>query len=190
MKKSTLLLFLTILAQYSLAQNKEFKKGQHDVSIGIGFITALFNIDGYTMKTKTPPLSLSYEYGITDEFSIGAFIGSAKQDAYTTLINLNTGVVFYGKEGTLTHTLVGCRGLYHIPLYQKIDTYIGAMIGYNAVSEDYAADNIYAGQTDKTGTLAYSFLAGGRYRLSQHTRIFAEIGYGISVISCGINFQF
>ena len=40
------------------------------------------------------------------------------------------------------------------------------------------------------GGFIWSLNAGIRYRFSEHVGIFAELGYGISILNLGLNFKF
>jgi hypothetical protein len=180
------LYFFMSITCYS--QTIQFKKGQVDLSAGIGFLTPFFAIDGYDVRTKRPPISLTVDYGVSEEISIGLYIATAQDEAYGTLYNLNTGQTYYGKQSTISHFLVGGRVLYHFILSPKFDTYAGAMLGYNAISEKSEPGIELFGETSTAG-FTYTILGGGRYRFTPHVGAFLELGYGVSVVTLGLNIK-
>lgn len=181
--------FICILTSVScFGQTNQFKKGQVDINAGVGFITPLFAISGYDVKTKTPPISIAADYGITDELSVGLYVASAKDEVFGTLYDLNTGNSFYGKQSTISHFLIGGRLLYHFVLTPKLDTYGGGMLGYNSVNEK-AEPNIQLYGDTKVKGFTYTLLVGGRYRFAEHIGAFLELGYGVTVINLGLNIK-
>lgn len=188
MQKLSILSVFLLATICSYGQTGQFVKGQKDINLGVGFITPLFDISGYDVKTKTPPISLTVDYGITDELSLGLYLASAKSEVYGTLINLNTGYPYYDKQSTLSHFLVGARLLYHFELHPKLDTYAGGMLGYNSVNEK-AEPNVQLYGDTKVKGFTYTLLAGGRYRFTEHAGAFLELGYGVTVINLGLNIK-
>ncbi len=188
MKRLTITIIIALATSTCFAQNSQFKKGQVDINAGIGFITPLFIISGYDVKTKVPPISVTADYGITPELSVGLYAATAKENVYGIQYELNTGNFLYGKQSTVSHFLIGGRLLYHFELSSKFDTYGGIMLGYNSVKEK-AIPNIHLiGGTD-TKVFTYTLLVGGRYRFAEHIGGFLELGYGVTAINLGLNFK-
>ena len=61
------------------------------------------------------------------------------------------------------------------------------MLGYNIIS--FNGDNTFLGNTTASGA-AYSIFLGSRYRFTDRVGVFAELGYGISVLQLGLNLKF
>ena len=59
------------------------------------------------------------------------------------------------------------------------------MLGYNIVSAKVTG----LGAAASSSGLAYSGFVGGRYYFSEKLAAFAEIGYGISVLTFGVSFK-
>ena len=75
MKKIILPLFTSALLLISMATKAQsFQKGQTDINIGIGLGNTF--IDG-SYRNYLPPLSISAEYGITNDVSLGGYFGIA-----------------------------------------------------------------------------------------------------------------
>lgn len=187
MAKLTFVTVFLMVVLTSYGQTSQFKKGQIDINAGLGFITPLFDISGYDVKTKTPPISLTVGYGINDELSVGLYLASAKDDVYGTLVD-NFGRSYYAKQSVISHFLIGGRLLYHFELSSRLDTYAGGMLGYNSVSEK-AEPNVQLYGDTKAKGFTYSFLVGGRYRLSERIGPFLELGYGVTLINLGLNIK-
>lgn len=174
------LLFLTTLHCFS--QNNHFKKGQATLQAGIGFISTLDNTNnnglGISYPLTVPPLSLVADVGITDEISIGGYLATAKSNVYYQDLFQKI------KLGTLSHFIIGVRGLYHFQLLDALDTYGGAMLGYNALKAKGYDDS-----EGKDAGITYTLLVGARYPFAKRAGAFIEIGYGVSAINIGLALQ-
>lgn len=179
--------FLTVLLLISAhtfcsSQNAHFAKGHIVLQPGIGFISTLGSSTdegiGITTPLKVPPVSLVSDVGITESVSLGGYIATASSDVFYEDFAQRV------KLGTLKHFVVGVRGLYHFELTEKLDTYGGAMLGYNAISAK--------GFDDSEGTAAgftYTLLAGARYPFTPQIGAFLELGYGVSAINVGLSIR-
>lgn len=159
------------------AQNDNFKKGQTDLQFGVGLYSTLNqglkSIDGTKAKLTVPPVSVSIDYAVNDEFSAGGTIAYAK----THLDYQGTPVY------DISHLIIGVRALYHFDLTPSLDTYGGAMLGYDIakISDEE--------EIEKVGGFAYTFLVGGRYRLAKTVGVFLEVGYGVASVNFGLNIK-
>jgi len=190
MRISCLAAMLALLSISSHAQNSQFKKGQIDVNAGVGFVTPLFDISGFGIKTKVPPISIAADYAINDEVSAGIILATAQDNVYTDLYDLNTGEQYYGRLSTLKHVIVGGRVLYHFSLAEKLDTYGGGMLGYNIVTEKIDPNVQVMDQSKiKVKGFTYTLLLGARYHFTPHAGLFLELGYGVTVINLGLNIK-
>lgn len=176
MKTCALSLLALIFSITVNAQNDNFKKGQTDLQLGIGFFTNLnnaFKNEGFDTKLTVPPVNATIDHAITDEWSIGGTIAYAKT-------HLND----QGQDiGTVSHLIIGVRGLYHFDVTPSLDTYGGAMLGYNGAK--FSGDSYKI----KASVIAYTFLIGGRYRFSKNAGVFLELGYGVASANLGLNIK-
>ena len=180
MKKT---LFLLILSLFSItfvnAQEKQgklaFEKGSSSLNLGVG-LGSLWWGTGFTSSIGVNPTA-SYEYGITDQISIGGTVSysSAKSD-------------LGGGEGEATKfsaTLIGARGSYHFATSEKFDPYVGIVLGYVVVSVSNS-DIIVKGST-----VGYGGHVGARYFFSPNIGVHAELGYSsLSFLTAGVSFKF
>ena len=150
----------------------QYKKGDNLLNAGIGL--GVFTYGGI-------PLGASFEHGITEEFSVGAFFD---------YLNFKSGYLTYNYSWRFIY--IGARGSYHLNEIlkldnDKIDTYIGAGLGFRFVS---TSDNLITGYGGYGNRLAYQVHAGGRYYFSNNLAGFAEAGYGISALRVGLTLKF
>lgn len=165
--KKLVLLFAVALVSYSVVSAQAYTQDSKILNIGLGLGGS------YTSgKASIPPLSVSFEKGITDKISIGGTAGyaSSKYEAY-------------GFKSEYTYILIGARGSYHFYNTDKIDAYGGAMLGYNVVSAKVTG----LGSAASASGLAYAGFVGGRYLFTEKLAAFAELGYGVSLLKVGVS---
>lgn len=183
MKKLLFTLFVTIIALQLSAQENLLTKGDKVLNLGLGLGSTGWGT-GYS--TSMIPLSASLEVGVVDgvldvgSIGVGGFIGYAsyKYEWYTW-------------QYKYTDLVIAARGSLHYPLVEKLDTYTGLSLGYEAIS--------FSESGDGTPTLGYSTLgsgmflawhAGGRYYFSDNFAAMAEIGYGFTWLTIGVALKF
>jgi hypothetical protein len=172
-----LFVFAAFLAVQVSAQNQIFKKGDKAINLGIGFGSTFYS-SFYT--SRTPAVSASFEYGIVDgilnnkaSVGVGGYFGfaSAKYEDYYKATNF----------------IIGPRGTFHYALLDKLDTYAGVTLGYNAYKfKSYSGYT--SGYTGSSG-LASAFFAGARYHFTDNIAVMGEVGYGISIITVGLGIK-
>ena len=165
------------------AQNTTFVKGDKVLNLGIGFGSTLYTGSYYT--NRIPPLSASFEVGVKDELfdensslGIGGYFGytGAKWD-------------YSGYGWSYSSMIIGARGSLHYQFIDKLDTYTGLMLGFNAVSSK--SHGSAGTHTDPvSGGLVYSWYLGGRYYFSDNLAGLLELGYGIAYLNLGVALKF
>lgn len=168
MKKLILLVAIALISGLvTNAQSYTSDSKMLNLGLGLG--------GSYTSgNVSIPPVSVSFEKGFTDKISAGAILGYAasKYEAY-------------GFSSEYTYTLIGVRGSYHVYNTDKIDGYAGALLGYNIVSAKVTG----IGSAASASGLAYSGFVGGRYLFTEKLAAFAEVGFGISLLTAGITLK-
>ncbi|WP_017256992.1 outer membrane beta-barrel protein [Pedobacter arcticus] len=162
MKKFTQKFFLAMFAIATLgltsASAQVYQKGDNLLNVGIGL--------GGGFGT---PIGASFEHGFTDKISGGVMATYSSQD-------------IGGYK--LKYIIAGVRASYHFDFgVEKLDPYLGAMLGYNKVSYD-------SGYTGSASGVAYSGHAGARYYFTEKIGGFAEVGYGVANLTIGAAFKF
>lgn len=159
---------------FSVTAKAQYEQGQSDINLGIGF--APFGLNG---SSTVPPISVSYEYGIKENISVGGYFGYTASEsvagAYTS---------------KFTYMIIGARGSYHHQFVDNIDTYAGAMLGFNMANISYEPALPAGFPEPSAGGFTYSVFIGGRYHFTDNLGAFAEIGYGISAINLGLTYKF
>ncbi len=173
MKKLFFLFFLFALVATTQSFAQGFAKGQKDLNIGIGL-----------GSTYGMPIGASLDLGVSENISIGAYVGYAsKKESF--------GVPGFGSyTWKYTAILIGARGAYHFAVNDKFDPYIGVLLGYNVGS--VKLDGTAAGSvvSPTYGGLAWAGFLGARYSFGKSVNAFAELGYGIAILQVGLNFKF
>jgi len=184
MKKLTLSILGAILFIAGIsAQESTFVKGDKVLNVGIGLGNALYVGSYYHMQV--PPLSASLEIGVKDgiaekgSIGVGGYLGysSYKWD-------------YSGWGYKYSNFIIGARGAFHYPLVNKLDTYVGLLIGVNIVSsKEFGTPIGYNYNASSTG-LAWSGFLGGRYYFTPKFAVMAELGYGITYLNLGVALKF
>ncbi len=181
MKKINVLLFALFSSLAIATQAQTFNKGDKVLNIGIG-LGSVYGLSGF--GSSVPPLSASFEVGITDKVGIGRF-GVGGIFGYSSY-KYNSG--FTTSNFTSSHILIGARGLYHFDLdVEKLDLYGGIMLGYNIVSysDSFGTSNLFTG----SGVVGGIF-GGARYMFSEKIGAFGELGYSIAWLNLGLTVKF
>jgi len=190
--KKFILVFAIIFAWVSAssAQDEVFSKGDLVFGVGLGLGN---NLGGTGYKTSIPPIVITGEYGLTDALIKNTgkgYVGVGGYLAYTA--NKSSYRWSSGEEygWKWTYLIIGARGAFHYQLVDKLDTYAGAIVGFNIASSSYYGWDGYTGGTSSAGGLTYSTFAGARYYLADKIAVFAEAGYGFNFLEAGLSIKF
>lgn len=165
-KHLTLLAILIVAGTWSSSAQTAYAKGDNLLNIGVGFG------GGFGL-----PIGLSYEHGISDKISVGAY------GAYAS----KTESWGFGGDYKYSYILLAARGSYHFDFnVDKLDPYLGVILGYNVASVDVPASGAPA---VSAGGVIYGGHAGARYYLSEKLALFGEVGYGIGNLNVGVAFK-
>lgn len=177
------------------AQKPFVEKG--DITIGVGAgIFSTFVADRGT--TNVLPLSLNLGYRIADNFSVNAFGGYTAATSRTEVLADGIPVQYRNDQ-----VVVGLRGEVHTNHFDRVDLYGGLMIGYyipmvttitNGVNTQ--GEPVYTNGPsttapfkfkEPTAKVIYSGTVGALYHLNERFGAFAEVGYGVALLSAGLN---
>lgn len=186
MKKILSFAAVIILCMISTVSAQSFKSGDKIISGSVGFS------DKYGM-----PVGLSYEKGFYDlsetaSIGFGGYLGCAfNHDDMSEHEDYDVGTYIY-------HTFTAALSAnYHYTGFRKWDLYGGLRLGYSYTrgTTDWDDDDfsIVLGAThaakDKS-EVAYDLHVGARYYVLRKVAVFAEAGYGISIVSGGLTYKF
>jgi hypothetical protein len=175
MKKEILSVFICLtLTIGAFAQNGAFSKGDKLLNIGIG-------VNSY--YGRGIPFGASFEYGITDDISVGGNV-----DYFSESYR------FAGDRYRYRVMYFGARGAYHFNNLLNInndavDLYGGLTLGFRNFSWNNSWDDDLDG-VYSSGLFLGAFI-GGKYYFSKNISGFAELGaIGSTNGRIGIAFRF
>src|SRR6185436_8757932 len=127
---------LSALMLVTLGVNAQiFQQGVKQLNLGIGIWNNLLSTG---MSTSVPPISASFDYGISDNVSVGGFLGYSKgyleQDYFSNKWRWDESYIMFG-----------VRGAYHFPTSDQFDPYLGVLIGYASASTTVTKPGSWSG---------------------------------------------
>lgn len=189
MKKTTIVLFILGICTFSLnraSAQQTFNSGDNVFNLGFGLGGDLYAGGGYA--TVIPPIEASWEHGMNvPKLGLGIFIGVASESYQVPYNDYYDGHYYGYYTWRYTDKLIGIRGAYHFYTQHKFDVYAGAILGYNSVSYSYTGPGEgYNNYATLGSGIAFDIFIGGRYYFSHHWGVYAELGYGIDLLSIGV----
>ena len=191
MKKNLYLIIACCLicASQLSAQETTFDQGDNVVGVGIGLGGTLYSGSYYSLSgvSKLPTFILSYERCI-----IGNLFNDQSSLGVGGLVGYSTAKYDYSNYGwRSTNLMIGARGALHYAFVDKLDTYAGIMFGYNINTWKWTGEwgSASRGSSASSG-LYYTLFAGARYYLADAFAVFAEVGYGYTILTAGVSFKF
>jgi len=184
MKRVAFILVLALAGQI-IAEGQPFEKGDKALNVSLGIGSALYS--GRYYKMRIPPISVSFEQGITEKLGIG-YIGVGGILSIAGSKYEYPGFDYGYKN---TYIIAGGRAAYHFDLVDDLDIYAGIIVGVNIVSSkefgDFPVSYI---DNSQTTSVAHSEFVGIRWFFKPGFGLMAEVGYGISYLNLGVAFKF
>lgn len=184
-----------LLATQANAQKPFVEKGDVTIAAGAG-IFSTFVADRGT--TNVLPLSLNIGYRVADNFSVNAFGGYTSATSRTEVLADGIPVQYRNDQ-----VVVGLRGEVHTNHFDRLDIYGGLMVGYYIPMVTELTDGITTvgepvnpngpSQTapykykEPTAKVIYSGTLGAIYHMNDRFGAFAEVGYGVALLSAGVH---
>ncbi len=192
----------------------QMNQGNSFVNLRVGLIPLLntgkmsTSVAGMEISTKykaqVPPVSVAYEYAVSDRITVGGTFGYANLDQLTTskFTNPNSGETITSTISTkYNFFFFGGIGNYYILNEYNYNLYAGLNIGYsyftsNTTDDNDDSSNNNGGLGDLStqikasgGAPVLGLQVGGRYFFGERFAVNMELGYGASVISLGISYK-
>ncbi len=173
--KKILICVIGLICFFSYKANAQYAQGDKLLNLGIG-------VNSY--YSGGIPLSASFEYGITDEISIGAGFDY-----------LNYTYKYSGYKYGFNAVYIGFRGSYHFNKLlnlsvEELDLYGGASLGFRSFSWKDDFNNSTLGNSYGNGVF-FGIHAGARYYFAPSIGAFLEVGAGgSSNAKLGVAFRF
>lgn len=178
------------------ASDPAFDKGSNIIGLALGVgVNYGYYGTGYTNRSVSPTLILTYDHGFFPEIGPGTIgIGGViayKSSSYKSYYKADL------KKYRNSSTIIGVRGTYHLTILKdknnKFDPYAGVTFGIRINSDNYYDDYYstygYYYSYNRTNPVAGVFV-GAHYNFVPAFGAFAEVGYDISFLRAGINFNF
>ncbi len=180
-----LLFFLFVHLNPLQAQRRSSPK--YDISAGIGLFPTFLKDEG---RMIVPPLSLTADYRVAPNFSVGLFLGYSSTESNQAQIDDEEAVLFRNRFSS-----VGLRLAAHTTGFENWDIYGGLTFGYmhsNIDAEQAMLEKmaLQKGIRPSSGKLVMTGFLGSRVKVSRRVGIFAELGFGVSLVQTGISYRF
>jgi hypothetical protein len=189
MKHSILLALLALPLLLSAQYYKParvFGKGQVDIQAGLGiFPTYLAD----RPETMMPPLQVGVRYMVAEYVSLGVFGGySLSQSREKTLLDSIRGR-WYNQSSFL-----GTEFGFHYTKIDNWDLYGGLSLLYQYIrlesdNPEFEKAMQHTGIQMRRGRATMTAFIGSRFALSARCTVFAELGYGVSLLKVGAGFK-
>jgi hypothetical protein len=159
--------------------DRVFNQGESVLSAGL----ALGGINGSAGSMSVPPIFVSYDFGLTPDFSLGAAASYYQASA-------DYG---YGRDWKYSYTTLAVRGDYHfgrlLPI-EKLDLYGGLLLGYGIVSVS-APSNFpgSAGVGSTANLVVWGASLGARYYFTKSLAAQVELGVGLGNLGLGLAYK-
>lgn len=159
-------------------------------SAGFGLVPT-FVADG--AEVNTPPVTLRAGYQVTPSFNLSAFAG------YSNSTSASPYLVSDGQLAQMNNKqfLTGLRAEVRKDFEGKFDIYGGGMFGLNRTNTSELDAQTGEAIVREPGTptpfdpnapksqFLYSGFVGGTYYVAKNLGLFAEVGYGVSLLNAG-----
>lgn len=189
---SCLTLGLGLVSTATFAQAFEQGTNSLGASVGIGGAYSGIGFSGSGVS-QTPAIGLHFDHGMGDlgagVWGLGGFVGYKKISYSQDYLG------YYKYDYSWTYLIIGARGTWHYNEWHgdKLDTYGGLMLSYNAVTYK---DNTNYGTYGNLGSYTYGgsgmgftgFL-GLKYYFNDKFGAFTELGYGVAFLQLGLTLK-
>jgi len=168
-----------------------------NISFGVGNLS---RPQGFT--TVLPPTVFQFEHALTDQITLGAYLGYSMaffEDDGIETIPYHPYYSEYQQYRWFTkHLLFGAKATYHfgeiLNTSKKLDPYAGISLGYNVASTKRTQLN---GSVDLEPVLSpepsskvlFGIYAGARYYMNDKIALFGELGYSTAVLQLGVTYK-
>lgn len=232
-----LLLLLPLFAQAQMSETGNqavYEQGDHVLQIGLGYPNTASNsiaaieilpddlLNSIIVKDGKagPQFNIAYDYGLTDEISVGPYFGYASASSpifgwddsginipFVGTVDLGGASGEYGYRVKIYS--LGLKGVYHIKQLSsdKLDVYAMGFLGTNFLKidnigdfpEDNAVQQVIGllgiGSSNllpvpEVSDFGYSGNIGARYFIKNNLGVYLEVGYGSNVVNGGLTWKF
>jgi hypothetical protein len=160
-----------------------FVKGDKALNLGIGIGATWYSGTGY--QGQVPPVSASLEFGVVDNVLEKGVVGVGPYLGYSSY---KWEYQDWGYK--YSNIILGARGTFHYPLVEKLDTYVGILLGYQILSAKEFGTPVGFDYSASSSGISTAGFVGARYYFKELIGVLAELGYGITYLNLGIVLKF
>ena len=168
---------------------------------GNSMFNAGFGLGMYQQGTQieVPPVFASYEYMVSDNFSVGFEAGyyAFKFGQSATISGGDGSNTSVNASGKFTSFYGMALGNYYFLNEYNYNVYGGVKIGYIRVNgetessiETADGESVNISSSIPLSGIGYDIHVGGRYMFTDNFGAFAELGYGFSIFRVGLTYKF
>lgn len=184
--------FVIVIFCLSLASAYS-QSGKVNLSAGVGFEpTTLMD----NASSNTIPLTFKLGYQVSPLFSLNAIGGYSSTTSEPKFVNDGLAVKTTNKQ-----SFIGLRGELKKGLGERFEVYGGGTLGFmrKDISENTTAGRSYLRITGEPtpnnpnaakGSMFYAGFVGTTFFPIKHIGLFAEVGYGVSLLNGGVTIRF
>jgi hypothetical protein len=183
MKKIFLTLFLSLVS-FTLMMGQANKSGNININVGLGFSPTYFSED---QTLESTPIHFSADYSIFSFLSVGLGWSLAGGSESADFQNIPATLVS-------SYNTFSLRGNAHLPVFERLDIYAGGTVGVQRVVEVFREVNNGSALPDGLESNKFSIFqpsghVGVRWRVLGNLGLYAESGYGLSLVQVGLNMK-
>jgi len=201
LKLPAILMLICTLSWSSVSAQEEnysqgklaYEKGDFVINAGISFGLIGYGYGYYGSRSFSVPLTATVDYGATDEFSFGGFIGYYGTSYGPKGNRYGFRNFSFGAQGTFHATAIMNEAFDMDIDEKKVDYYVRLMLGYETFSWTYNgksySDFYYDNQT--SGRLVFAPVLGVRYMFNPNLGVYVEGGRGTyGYLTLGLSVKF
>lgn len=189
MKKNALFLILILMLSGSSTalQAQRNKLQQYDLSLGVGLLPTFLKDQG---KQVMRPLALTASYRLAPNISAGLVLGYSSTESSRTI---------HGEPQPAqlrnNFSMAGLRFAAHTTRFENWDIYGGVALAYmhsqiDVLRGDAEKWKQQYGIREHSGRMIMTAFLGSRLKVGDHLGVFAELGFGVSLLQAGFSYRF
>ena len=182
-----LLLLLIVLGSSTSLQAQSNKLQHYDLSLGVGLFPTFLKDKG---KQVVQPLALSASYRLAPNISAGLILGFSSTESSQT-------IHWEPQPARLRNNFstAGLRFAAHTTRFENWDVYGGLTLAYMHSQIDILQGDAEKwkqryGIREHSGRMITTAFLGSRFKVGDHLGVFAELGFGVSLLQAGFSYRF
>ena len=165
-------------------------------SIGLNIVkravNAVLKANDFEDATFIPPINVTLDYALADNFSLGA---AYTYSGFTANESRMINDTLYNAKVSLTRQNIAIRPLFHFGEDETMDLYAGARLGYSIWNGDYIVTDQFGNNSEDASTIPSVFTVQLLFGVRKYFNDFvgvnfeAGIGNGPYFLAGGVSFK-